>query len=186
MSATISSILAELRADHVNIARLLDLVEAQLLKVDGGETPDLELLHDIMQYMIIYSDAIHHPREDLVYRALREAGKDPAGDLERVEADHMAMAERGLTLRNDIEAMIAGAEITRERVMRDSIDYVHGLRRHMEWEEQDLFRRADELVADEDRALELGTLDSVDPVFGDVTHAVFDNLRHHLELAASA
>ena len=135
-----------------------------------------------MQYMIIYSDAIHHPREDVVYGQLAAAGGELAAGLEDVEADHVALAQLSLALRNDIEAMISGTEITRERVLKDTIDYVHRLRRHMQWEESELFPRADTLA---DRELELGALDGIDPVFGDVGHALFDNLRHHLEIAAN-
>ena len=108
--ASLSQILAELREDHRNMARLLDLVEQELRKVERGGTPDLELLHDIMQYMIIYSDAIHHPREDLVYAEMRSSDIELASGLERVEGDHETIAELSLALRNDIAAMTSGVE----------------------------------------------------------------------------
>ncbi len=61
MTTEIKTILAELREDHRNMSILLDLVEAQMLKVDAVEEPDVELLRDLMQYMTSYSDTIHHP-----------------------------------------------------------------------------------------------------------------------------
>ena len=183
MEATLSQVLKELRADHRNMARLLDLIENELLTVESGDTPDLELLHDIMQYMIIYSDAIHHPREDLVYNEMRASEPELARGLEQVESDHEAIAELGLALRNDIGAMMSGVEIRRDRVLTDTIDYVRKLRRHMEWEEQDLFLRADRLAEREREPIDLSGLHLVDPVFGDVGHGVFDNLRQHLDRA---
>lgn len=183
MQASISQILKELREDHRNMARLLDLVEKELLTVERGETPDLELLHDIMQYMIIYSDAIHHPREDVVYNEMRAADPELSAGLEQVESDHQAIAELGLALRNDIGAMKSGVEIRRDRVLADTVDYVRKLRRHMDWEEKDLFKRADRLAESDHPPIDLSTLNLVDPVFGDVSHGVFDNLRQHLEQA---
>ena len=186
MYASISKVLAELREDHRNMAVLLGLVERELEAVARGQTPDLELLHDIMQYMIIYSDAIHHPREDLVYGELRARDEALAEGLEEVEADHERIAELGLALRNDIEAMISGVEIRRDRVLSDTEEYVTNLRRHMEWEESDLFPRADELGERGDIELDLETLSLVDPVFGDIPHSIFDNLRGHLKRSTAS
>lgn len=165
------------------MSRLLDLVEQELQTVEDGGTPDLELLHDIMQYMIVYSDAIHHPREDLVYAEMRANDSELAKGLERVELDHRAIAELGLALRNDIAAMMSGVEIRRDQVLSDTRDYVRNLRTHMDWEESDLFPRADRLAEDDQRPIDLRKLAIVDPVFGEVRHAIFDNLRRHLERA---
>lgn len=185
MHASITRILAELREDHRNIAQLLSLVETELKAVEHGETPDLELLHDVMQYMIIYSDAIHHPREDLVYQELHERDETLASGLEKVEADHRDIAELSLALRNDIEAMTSGVEIRRDRVLADMGEYVDKLRQHMEWEERDLFARADALGVKEDVDIDLARLSLVDPVFGEISHSLFDNLRRHLERSAN-
>ncbi len=185
VQARLTRILAELREDHRNIAQLLDLVENELLAVDRGRTPDLELLHDIMQYMIVYSDAVHHPREDLLYRELRGYDEKLVEGLDLVETDHQSIAELGLTLRNDIAAMMSGVEIRRERVVGDMVDYVRKLRKHMEWEERDLFPRADSMAGDDDREIDLSALSIMDPVFGEVGHSVFENLRRHLERAGA-
>ncbi|MEO1203994.1 MAG: hemerythrin domain-containing protein, partial [Pseudomonadota bacterium] len=163
-----------------------DLVEAELQAVDAGQTPDLELLHDIMQYMIIYSDAIHHPREDLLYREMRDYDSALADGLDLVETDHQAIAELGIALRNDISAMMSGVEIRRERVLKDTNDYVQKLRGHMEWEEEDLFKRADTMAGNDNRRVDLSAVSIMDPVFGEVTHSVFENLRRHLERASAS
>jgi len=185
MASDLKGILAELREDHRNISMLLDLVEAQLLRVDKGETPDLELLHDIMQYMTIYSDAIHHPKEDLVYAKMRAASPDVARGLEGVEVDHREIADLGRSLREDVEALTLGVAQTRESLMRDMIDYVRRMRKHMEWEEQDLFLRADSLAEKDNYDLVLGALDRGDPVFGATSEAAFANLLRHLKMAAA-
>lgn len=185
MASDLKGILAELREDHRNVSIMLDLVESQLLRVDDGKDPDLELLHDVMQYMTTYSDAIHHPKEDLVYAEMKAADPDLARGLDGVEVDHREIAELGRALREDIEAMTQGVAMTRERLRRDMIDYVRRLRKHMAWEEEDLFLRADSLADRDNRDLALGKLDRGDPVFGATTEQAFSNLLQHLQIAAA-
>ncbi len=41
-------VLDELRRDHVNMATLLDLLEAQLLRLEQAGTPDFEQMLEIL------------------------------------------------------------------------------------------------------------------------------------------
>jgi hemerythrin-like domain-containing protein len=55
------------RAEHLNFAKLLDILEEQLQRFHTGDEPNYELMLDIMFYMTHYSDLLHHPREDLAF-----------------------------------------------------------------------------------------------------------------------
>lgn len=155
-----------------------------MLRIDAGEDPDFELLRDVMLYMTTYADTIHHPKEDVVYREMRAAGSKLANGLEGVEADHREIANFGKALRDDIEAVVSGAAVTRERILRDMIDYVHRQRKHMAWEEGDLFLRADALAEGGIAAVGIAGLDVDDPVFGATDEGAFRNLLAHLQRAA--
>jgi hemerythrin-like domain-containing protein len=182
MLIKLARILEELREDHRNLARLLDLLESECRDVPDEGEPDMELLRDIMHYMTIYPDAIHHPREDLVYAAMREHGPELAEGLEGIPGDHREIAELGESLRNDIEAIISGAAVTRQHLFEDLVNYVGCLRRHMDWEESDLFPRADTLARDKDTAtIDVGMHLGDDPVFGATTAKSFGNLLSHLQ-----
>ncbi len=61
------AVLRVLRQEHADLARLLDMVEAQL---GGDGAPDFELLTGILDYFLTYPDQYHHPKEDLIYRTL--------------------------------------------------------------------------------------------------------------------
>ena len=64
------------------------------------------------------------------------------------------------------------------------MNYVGCLRRHMDWEESDLFRRADTLAADKDTAtIDVGKHLGDDPVFGATSAQAFGNLLSHLQRA---
>lgn len=182
MSIKLSQVMAELREDHRNLRLLLDLLESESESVTVDDEPDFELLHDIMQYMTVYSDAVHHPKEDLVYNLLRDRDTALAAGLEHVEPEHQKIAELGTTLRNDIDAIISGTAVTRDKLHADLQHYVTQLRRHMTWEEDDLFPKADSLAATNDTAtLDTGLFPDEDPLFGATTATSFLNLLTYLQ-----
>lgn len=181
MTQQVARILEELREDHRNMALMLDLLELEAGRIHNGDEPDYELLHDIMNYMTVYSDAVHHPKEGLIYAKLWAKWPNFSSGLERVEDDHQALAVLGQSLRSDIESIMAGTAITRDRIIADTLDYVGRLREHLDWEEGELFPRADELVTAVDAVTDAVTvdtthLDAEDPVFGQAPEAMFANL----------
>ena len=159
----------------------------QIEHIRDGERPDYELIHDIMRYMTIYSDAIHHPKEDVLYSAMRLEKPELAEGLERVGPEHRDIAETGEALRNDVEAVASGAAVTRQRLVDDAMEYVHTLRKHIAWEEEDLFRRANGLIRDEkDMFIDISNFDQLDPVFGPEREHSFENLLRNIKnLSAS-
>jgi len=183
MSVKLNQVLAELREDHRNLRLLLNLLESESASIAVDDKPDFDLMHDIMQYMTVYSDAVHHPKEDLVYGLIRENDAEMATSLEQVEPEHLEIAELGTALRNDIEAIISGtAVVTRDRLESDLQNYVTRLRMHIRWEEDELFPVADSLAATNGIAgIDVGLFPDEDPLFGATTAASFRNLLTYLQ-----
>jgi hemerythrin-like domain-containing protein len=157
----------ELRDDHRNMSVVLDVLADAAREAAEGIDPDFELVDEIMRYMTVYPDAVHHPKEDIVYRQLRRERPDLAEGLDDVPADHLAIAELGSALRDDIEAIIAGGVVVRrEKLVEDMSGYVERLRRHMNWEEGDLFKRIDSMLDSDDRDVDVSQYEHIkDPVF---------------------
>jgi hemerythrin-like domain-containing protein len=187
MTILLADLLRDLREDHRNMSAMLDLLSKQINHIRDGERPDYELIHDIMRYMTIYSDAVHHPKEDLLYARMKAEQPDLAQGLERVEPEHEEIGELGETLRNDVEAVASGAAVTRDRLVEDTEEYVSTLRKHMAWEEEDLFRRAKDLVEGEaEMFIDISNFDRLDPVFGPQREHSFENLLRNIkDLSAS-
>ena len=182
MSVSMSELLRDLRQDHRNMSILLDLLDHESDRVRAGDSPDYELLSDIMRYLTVYSDAVHHPKEDLLYASMQAERPELAAGLERVAPEHRQLAERGRALRNDVEAIATGAPVTREHLLEDTRDYVRALRKHMAWEEEDLFRRAQSMIEQTDKAVvDVADVDAEDPVFGPERAHSFANLLHHIQ-----
>ncbi len=181
----VSEVLAALRSDHRNMAMLLRLMEHEIQRVEDDEEPDFELLHDIMHYMAVYADAIHHPREDLVYAEMRSRGGGFADGLDGIEPDHEEIAVLSIRLRNDFDAVISGTAVQREQVIGDADEYTRRLRDHMQWEESDLFKRADRMCAeDRSASVDVSHLSANDPVFGGEAQSPFAKLFERVRLEA--
>ncbi len=187
MTILLADLLNDLREDHRNMSIMLDLLSSQIEHIRAGERPDYELIHDIMRYMTVYSDAVHHPKEDVLYASMKVERPELAAGLERVEPEHQEIGELGETLRNDVEAIASGAAVTRERLIEDTTEYVTTLRKHMAWEEEDLFRRAKEIVDSEaELFIDISNFDRLDPVFGPEREHSFENLLQNIkDLSAS-
>ena len=182
MTILLADLLNDLREDHRNMSVMLDLLSQQIDHVRDGERPDYELIHDIMRYMTTYSDAVHHPKEDVLYASMKAEKPETAKGLERVGPEHKEIAELGETLRNDVEAVASGAPITRDRLVEDALEYVRTLRKHMAWEEEDLFRRAKDIVTGEkEMFVDISNFDTLDPVFGPERQHSYENLLQNIK-----
>jgi hemerythrin-like domain-containing protein len=158
--------MTELREDHRNMAIVLDLLDELVEQMDAGKNPDFELFDEIMRYMTIYPDAVHHPKEDVVYEQLRRNRPDLSEHLDHVPDDHNDIAHLSSLLRDEVEAINAGAAVRREKMIEDTAAYVKRLRNHMQWEEQDLFKRIDKMLDAEPQTVDVSAYEHIkDPVF---------------------
>ena len=167
MKHAVEQLMSGLRGDHRNMALLLDSLDAEIDKLAASGEPDYDLVRDIMLYVTEYPDVVHHPKEDIVYRHLKSLRPEVHAKLERVEKDHQYIEERGLKLKNDIEALSTDASLDRDELVADLRHYMEQLREHMYWEETELFSLADELqhYGDWSEVL-LANNEISDPLFG--------------------
>jgi hemerythrin-like domain-containing protein len=182
MSPNAKTLMQELRDDHRNMSTVLDLLDDVVQATTAGRDPDFELIDEIMRYMTVYPDAVHHPKEDIVYRQLRTERPDLAEGLDDVPADHLAIAELGTALRDDVEAINMGGAVRRQKLIDDMSGYVDRLRRHMNWEESDLFKRIDQMLEENKPEVDVSQYDhSKDPVFELEIEAGFRRLMTSLQ-----
>lgn len=161
------SLIAQIHRDHVNIARLLKLVESEIDALVAEEPRNLEVLDDTLRYMINFGDKIHHVKEDLIFRRLKEAAPDMAVLIDDILREHEVLAEKGARFYDLIQAVEYGDFVLRDKIVAAGKDYVGTLYAHMSREEEDILKRAGEVLSEQD-AIDLG-LDSdkdEDPLFG--------------------
>lgn len=187
MSNDLASLLAELRTDHKNMTTMLDLLEAESNRLYEGQDGDYELMHDVMRYMTVYPDAVHHPKEDRVYAELRTVRPDLSTGFDKIVKDHRELAELGVKLRNDVEAVLSGTALRRNVIVADALRYVQKLRQHMRWEERDLFIRVEEMINDGHSLIVDAELHGrTDPVFGPEIEKRFGKLFDSIQQTLGA
>ena len=170
-------LMKELREDHRNMATVLDLLDGLVEQASAVQDPDFELFEEIMRYRTVYPEAVQHPKEDVVYQQLRDRRPDLAEGLDDVPTDHEEIAELGSALRDDVEAINAGAAVRREKLIDDTLSYTNRLRNHMGWEERDLFKRVDSMLDAEPQEFDVTEFEHIkDPVFDLAIEAGFKRM----------
>ena len=164
-----SQLIAALNSDHANVAKLLDLLESEILAIEVGKTPDYLLLRNIMQYITQYPDRFHHPIEDLIFTQLVRREPEVRADVDAQLAEHVSLGVAGLEFECSLRATDVDSVDVREGLAVTGFAYIRALREHMLIEEGILFPIAIEVLTSEDWKLIEKQVDTFeDPLFGSV------------------
>jgi len=179
--------LALWHAEHVNFAKLLNLLEGQLSLFHGGKSPDYELMLNIMFYMTHYSDVLHHPKEDLVFAKIRERDQRVAATVDALATQHTHLHRSGQELVRQLDEILNDTISSREGVETTARDYVGTLRDHMRIEESDILPLADKLLTSHDWAAIHAAIDHIeDPLFGKHPEGRYVALQQQIARQAQA
>lgn len=162
-----SNVVAALERDHANIAKLLNLVESEILAIEVGKTPAYSLLQDIMHYMVQYPGRFHHPKEDLIFTQLLKRYPEARDDVDDLLEEHISIGLAGQEFDRILRTSDADSLDVREHLAAAGFAYIWALREHMLKEEKKLFPLAMEVLTKEDWQAIDEEVDAVeDPVFG--------------------
>lgn len=161
------AVIESLRADHVNMARLLHLVEAEIGAFKAGKVPDYALLGDILDYLLNYPDLCHHPAENMIYRRLRRRAPAEADAVREIEDEHGKIAEVTRRFAAAVHNVATESQIPREAFVDFGNKFLDLTRRHMTAEETRFFPLAlDNLGPDDWAEVQDELARHADPLFG--------------------
>ena len=164
-----ADIIQQLQQDHLNAAKLLDLLEAQIGTLHDGETPDYLLMFDVMCYMRHYPDLFHHPQEDLIFEKLKERDPSARAIVDKLMEEHKALAEKGAQFFESLQTAVSESMVPRETLESQGRGYIAFLRSHMGKEEDQVFPLASKVLREQDwAAIDTAMASQADPVFGQV------------------
>jgi hemerythrin-like domain-containing protein len=138
--------------EHVNIEKLLLVLEQELSVFDRNQRPDYEVIQAVISYFQDYPDCCHHPKEDMVFEKLKARDPVAAESVGDLEAEHQYEAKRLQRVAHIVRSILTDHEVLRQTfddVMRDFIKHE---RKHMEMEERVLFPAAVNALRPEDWA----------------------------------
>ena len=165
-----SQVIAALERDHANIAKLLELLESEILAIEVGKTPDYPLMQDVMRYMAQHSDRFHHPKEDLIYAQLLKRGSGIRDDVENIIEEHVSIRLAGQEFSGLLRVSGIDSVDLRERLGDCGFAYIRTLREHMRKEEKHLFPLALDVLTQREWQFIDEALDAIDdPLFDEMT-----------------
>lgn len=147
-----SSALNQLRAEHRYISKLLELLEHQVELVAYDRQPDGELLLEIGEYFACIPDLYHHPKEDVLLRQVVARNSRAAHPVLGLESEHEEGGRELKRLLRAIVRLLLGADGGVDRFLSAALAFIQVERRHMAWEESNLFEIAERVLLPEDWA----------------------------------
>ena len=163
------------------MAKVLQVIERQLIKLELGGTPDYDLLAKALEYCQEFPAQCHHPMEDLLYAKLREYHQVADEVIDDILAEHEALEEKCARFLDLVNAFREEPDARALRVIREGREFLAFYRRHMDHEEHGFFPAALECLAEEDWAeIDARVVDRDDPVFGESAEAGYVALRQEI------
>ncbi|VUX55852.1 putative Hemerythrin HHE cation binding domain protein [uncultured Woeseiaceae bacterium] len=162
-----SNVIAALDRDHANIAKLLELLDSEVLAIEVGKTPDYPLLQDIMRYMTQYPDLFHHPKEELIFAQLLKREPGARAVVNELLEEHISIELAGQEFERLLRKSGVDSVEVREQLGVAGFAYSRALREHMLKEERKVYPLAIGVLTKEDWQVIDEEVDAVeDPVFG--------------------
>ncbi|MCW8846545.1 MAG: hemerythrin domain-containing protein [Gammaproteobacteria bacterium] len=175
------NVLKTLHTEHAHICRVLDFLEAQLGVLEQGGIPEWDLMGDVMHYMTNFPDLYHHPKEDLIFKRLRERQSGAVADIDEILAEHHELAGMGSRFRAAIQEVECGSVMSVKDFSKMARAYIDVQRRHVELEERVLFPLARQfLVPDDWQEVDEAIESRSDPVFGSMVKDEYKLIRSAL------
>ena len=171
-------------AEHKHFARLLNLLEQQVVAFHADDRPNYELMLDIVSYLRYFPSRYHHPREDVAFARLikRDPGMKPLVD--RLLQEHRVIAAAGTELLKYLEQVVDDLVVERATVEAAAATYLVYYRRHLAMEDRDIIPHAERLLTREDwDAVMAAIAAEPDPMFGEDSDMRYRELRRQIALA---
>lgn len=145
-----SHVIEKLKGDHRRIERVLGVFEREVERCRAEEDADIQLMHDAVMYCSEYVNRFHHPTEDHVFERLLRRFPETREDVDDLLDDHRhVVGETGMLLYT-LDRIIAEGFVTRDAFCRLAESFLAHNRKHIEKEEDGLFRFAAENLDPED------------------------------------
>jgi len=96
-----------LRQEHSNIATLLRILERQVGDFRSGDRPDYDVIRAVLDYLLSFPEACHHPKEDLIFDKLRDRDPVTAEKIGDLRSAHVELAARAQEFSTGVRAVLA-------------------------------------------------------------------------------
>ncbi len=142
-----------LAREHValrGVARVIK-IDAELLA--RGELKDPAVFGAVVAYLQKFPDKIHHPKEEqFLFRTMRQRDPSLSPKLDRLYREHQDEQELIRAFADAYAAFRPGDASSRAVLVQAATDYADFIIGHIEYENEEVFSHAEEVLLDEDWA----------------------------------
>jgi hemerythrin-like domain-containing protein len=174
-------VIDDLHQDHVNISRVLDLLEQQRERLEADQRPDYFLMSKVVEYIQEYPEIFHHPQEDAMFSVYLEGHDEARDEVEALSLEHEELAKLTTELRETVDCLFHGGVVCRDDFLSQLEHFIERQRAHMDREEGRIFpivKRA--LSAADWERIEGMIPNQADPVFGASLKSQYDTLYRRI------
>ncbi|MGV2988714.1 hemerythrin domain-containing protein [Vibrio sp. E150_011] len=157
-----------IRREHGYMVRLLAILNRKLHLLEREEPINYSLIKEIVTYLTVHSEKVHHPKEDILYRYFIEH-YGQQGTISNLEAEHHDLSEKTHDFLDIVEMILQDAVVPHEIFANRLSEFIRNQKQHLDLEEQSVLPLIDKMFSTEDwQVVEaLWTDADDDPVFGD-------------------
>ncbi len=171
-----------LQAEHVNMAKVLAVLDAEMKVFHELGKLDLDLLFTIIDYIESFPDEFHHPKEErLLFDVLARRNPQAKPLIDELRAQHSEGKELIAGLKAAVEALSIEAPMNKAEFEKTVSDYTAFVREHMRKEETALFPLARESLEAEDwSAIDREFAENEDPMFSGAVDERYQELLRRI------
>lgn len=161
-------IIERIRREHGFMSRLLAILRRKLVLLEDEKSINYALVKEIIDYLSSHSEAVHHPKEDLIYRYyIEKYGHKPG--VTNLEEDHKVLANRTHDFLDLIEMVLQDAVVPQDIIISQLSEFIKAQKIHLDMEEKEIIPLILETFSAEDWAYieSQWNHNDDDPVFGD-------------------
>ena len=133
------TLLDKLKQDHVNLKRLLALLDQELDAFFAGEESNFDLKIELLDYIEHYAEQVHHPTEDLIYLAVLPKLEQGEALMQRLNREHGNLVGAARRFRETLEGIVQGEVMSRDEVETRGREFVALQRQHIDLEDNEVF-----------------------------------------------
>ncbi|WP_293267815.1 hemerythrin domain-containing protein [Neptunomonas sp.] len=162
------TVISELQQDHVNLSKLLEILDKKIIKLKDGNQPNIGLMADVIGYIANYAEGYHHPKEDEVFAFFKGRDTKLDGVMQECEVAHTNLKGFAHALLEVIDGVLHDAVMPMDNFIEKLEDFVRNEKKHLDFEEASVFPVLNEVATDADwKAVEAGLPIENDPLFGE-------------------
>ncbi|MCG3724985.1 hemerythrin domain-containing protein [Vibrio cincinnatiensis] len=170
-----------IQREHGYMARLLAILRDKLQLLKAEKSVNYSLIKEIVDYLGSHSEAIHHPKEDIIYRYyIEHYAQEPT--IDNLEKEHLQLAEQTQSFLNLIDMILQDAVVPQALFIDQLEAFIETQLHHLELEDKSVLPLINQTfsISDWQKVEAQWTNNEDDPVFGETIAERFSQLARRV------